>query len=225
MRTWLLMFKRYLIAFALIAGLATPANAQSPAPWTKVGMLRCMLDPSIGFIITGHESMQCSFAQSAGGPQAYDGAINMVGLDVISTAAGAVLEWAVFAPTYSPARAPAGVPVCWRFRRPGDHCWRFNQCPHRRVGTHLRPAAGLAGGIGSRQSRPRNFRSQAARRSLVPQLIDQNSCAHGEARDEQQDRDRHRDEPGARRNRRPYHATRSHREMKSWMAATPSSRG
>ena len=35
------MFKRYLIAFALIAGLATLANAQAPAPWTKVGMLRC----------------------------------------------------------------------------------------------------------------------------------------------------------------------------------------
>ena len=78
------MFKRYLIAFALIAGLATPANAQAPGPWTKVGMLRCILDPSVGFIITGHESMQCSFAQSAGGPQGYEGAINMVGLDVIS---------------------------------------------------------------------------------------------------------------------------------------------
>ena len=49
------MFKRYLIAFALIAGLATPANAQAPGPWTKVGMLRCILDPSVGFIITGHE--------------------------------------------------------------------------------------------------------------------------------------------------------------------------
>ena len=75
------MFKRYLIAFALIAGLATLANAQAPGPWTKVGMLRCILDPSVGFIITGHELMQCSFAQSAGGPQAYEGAINMVGLE------------------------------------------------------------------------------------------------------------------------------------------------
>ena len=103
------MFKRYLIAFALIAGLATPANAQAPGPWTKVGMLRCILDPSVGFIITGHESMQCSFAQSAGGPQAYEGAINMVGLDVISTAAGGVFEWTVFAPTTgTPAGALAG---------------------------------------------------------------------------------------------------------------------
>ena len=103
------MFKRYSIAFALIAGLAPPANAQAPGSWTKVGMLRCTLDPSVGFIITGHESMQCSFAQSAGGPQAYEGAINMVGLDVISTAAGGVFEWAVFAPTTgTPAGALAG---------------------------------------------------------------------------------------------------------------------
>ena len=47
MRTWLLMFKRYLIAVALIAGLATPANAQAPGALTKVGMLRCILDPSV----------------------------------------------------------------------------------------------------------------------------------------------------------------------------------
>src|SRR6476659_11172021 len=100
------MFKQFLLAFALIAGLATPSNAQAPGPWTKVGMLRCILDPSVSFIITGHESMQCSFAQSAGGPQAYEGAINMVGLDVISTAAGAVLDWAVFAPTTG---TPAGA--------------------------------------------------------------------------------------------------------------------
>jgi hypothetical protein len=104
------MFKPYLIAFALIAVLATPANAQAPGPWTKVGMLRCILDPSVGFIITGHESMQCSFTQSAvDHPQAYEGAINMVGLDVIGTAAGGVLEWAVFAPTTdTPAGALAG---------------------------------------------------------------------------------------------------------------------
>jgi len=91
------MFKRYLIAFALISGLATPANAQAPGAWTRVGMLRCILDPSVGFIITGHEPMKCSFAQSAGGPQAYEGAINMVGLDVVSVAAGGVFEWAVLA--------------------------------------------------------------------------------------------------------------------------------
>jgi hypothetical protein len=103
------MFKRYLIAFAWIAALATPATAQVPVPWTKVGMLRCLLDPSVGFIVTGHESMQCSFAQSGGSPQAYEGAINMVGLDVISTAAGGVFEWAVFASTTdTPAGALSG---------------------------------------------------------------------------------------------------------------------
>jgi Protein of unknown function (DUF992) len=42
------------------------AAAQAPANWTQVGMLRCKLDPSIGFIIFGHQSMECGFTQ--GGP-------------------------------------------------------------------------------------------------------------------------------------------------------------
>ena len=44
-----------MMAFALIVVLAAPANAQAPRLWTKVGMLRCILNPSVGFIITGHE--------------------------------------------------------------------------------------------------------------------------------------------------------------------------
>ena len=105
------MFKRYLtmIAFALIAVLVAPANAQAPGLWTKVGMLRCILNPSVGFIITGHESMECRFApDTADPPQAYQGAINMVGLN-IDIATGGVLGWAVFAPTTgTPVGALAG---------------------------------------------------------------------------------------------------------------------
>jgi Protein of unknown function (DUF992) len=78
------------------------AGAQTPANWTQVGMLSCKLNPSIGFIIFGHQSMECGFTQ--GGrfpPQAYEGALNTVGLDVGVTAGG-VLGWAVFAPTAGP---------------------------------------------------------------------------------------------------------------------------
>lgn len=105
------MLKRYAIlaAFALIAVLATPAGAQTPSSWTQVGMLTCKLNPSIGFIIAGHQSMECSFAQNAQYPlQAYLRALNTVGLDVGITAGG-VLGWAVFAPTVGiPAGALAG---------------------------------------------------------------------------------------------------------------------
>jgi Protein of unknown function (DUF992) len=105
------MFRRCstLAALALIVMFAAPADAQSPPSWTQVGMLRCKVDPSIGFIIAGHQSMQCSFTQNAPNPpQAYEGALNMVGLN-IGISAGGVFGWAVFAPTVGlPAGALAG---------------------------------------------------------------------------------------------------------------------
>jgi len=96
-----------LATLALIAMLVTPADAQ--APWTQVGMLSCKVDPSIGFIIAGHQSMQCRFTQNEPNPpQAYEGALNMVGLNIGITA-DSVLGWAVFAPTTGiPAGALAG---------------------------------------------------------------------------------------------------------------------
>jgi hypothetical protein len=72
-------------------------------------MLTCRLNPSIGFIIFGHQSMECRFAQKPPfPPQAYEGALNTIGLDVGITAGGA-LAWAVLAPTVgTPAGALAG---------------------------------------------------------------------------------------------------------------------
>lgn len=87
-----------LLALALIAMTAASADAQSPN-WTQAGMLRCRLNPSIGFIIAGHQSMECQFTQSAQvPPQAYAGALNTVGID-IGISAGGVMAWAVLAPT------------------------------------------------------------------------------------------------------------------------------
>jgi hypothetical protein len=101
------MFKNRstLAACALIAMLAAPADAQSPAAWTQTGMLSCRVNPSIGFIIGGHQSMECRFTQNGFPPQAYEGALNMVGLN-IGINAGGVFAWAVFAPTIG---APAGA--------------------------------------------------------------------------------------------------------------------
>jgi hypothetical protein len=102
------MSNRYsiLAALALIASLAASANAQAPGPWTQAGMLSCKLSPSIGFIIAGHQPMECRFSPNdASPPQAYEGALNMVGLNIGITAGG-VLGWAVLAPT---AGIPAGA--------------------------------------------------------------------------------------------------------------------
>ncbi len=98
-----------LAAFAFLTMLVARADAQSPA-WTQAGMLSCRVDPSIGFIIAGHQSMQCRFTPSAPNlpPQAYEGALNMIGLNIGITAGGA-FAWAVLAPTSGiPAGALAG---------------------------------------------------------------------------------------------------------------------
>lgn len=98
-----------LVTLAVIAMFAAPADAQAPPSWTQAGMLRCVVDPSIGFIIAGHQSMECTFTQNAPiPPQAYAGALNMIGLNIGITAGG-VFGWAVLAPTVGiPAGALAG---------------------------------------------------------------------------------------------------------------------
>jgi len=97
-------YRLLLATFALIgafpAMLSSPAAAQGTQPWTQVGSLMCKVNPSIGFIIVGHQPMECTYTQTLAPapPQYYDGAINTVGLD-IGVSAGSVLGWGVFAPT------------------------------------------------------------------------------------------------------------------------------
>ena len=90
---------RQLLAAAVLALFVMPASAQSGKPWTQVGMLTCKLNPSIGFIVAGHQSMECRYVPGAGGSaQAYEGALNTVGLD-LGVIGGGVMNWAVLAPT------------------------------------------------------------------------------------------------------------------------------
>jgi hypothetical protein len=93
-------------AIAVTATLGAAAKAQAPAAWPQVGTLNCRLNPSIGFVIAGHQSMECRFTPTTPDPpQNYDGAINTVGVDVGFTTGGA-LAWTVFAPTVG---APVGA--------------------------------------------------------------------------------------------------------------------
>jgi len=105
------MYRHHLLVatLALAAMLSVPAAAQAPQSWTQVGSLSCKVNPNIGFIIVGHQPLECLFTSSEPTPpQAYDGAINTVGLN-IGISAGGVLGWAVFAPTTGvPAGALAG---------------------------------------------------------------------------------------------------------------------
>jgi len=100
-------------ALALAAALSVPAVTQAQQPWAQVGQLSCTVRPNVGFIIYGHQPMDCQYmpsatAPSSGTPQAYDGAINTVGVS-IGVSAGSNLAWAVFAPTQGvPQGALAG---------------------------------------------------------------------------------------------------------------------
>jgi hypothetical protein len=86
--------------FTFVAMLSLPASAQASPSWAQVGSLMCKVNPSIGFIIVGHQPMECTYTPTlvAASPQYYDGAINTVGLN-IGVSAGSVLGWGVFAPT------------------------------------------------------------------------------------------------------------------------------
>jgi hypothetical protein len=104
------MFRiRLLFALLVLPVFSASASAQAPGNWTQVGMLSCKVNPSIGFIIAGHQSMECRYTpNNSSPPQMYWGALNTVGLDVGITAGG-VFGWAVLAPTVGiPPGALAG---------------------------------------------------------------------------------------------------------------------
>ena len=64
--------KNFLLAMLSIGALCiAPALAQ-PQSWAQAGMLRCNLNPSIGFVIFGHQSMECKFQPVSGPVQAYE---------------------------------------------------------------------------------------------------------------------------------------------------------
>jgi hypothetical protein len=95
---------------AVLFAMAGPAAGQAPT-WTQSGMLSCKLNPSIGFVIFGHQSMECRLVPAAGPPQFYEGALNTVGIDIGIVGTGG-LAWAVLAPTAGvPAGALAGTYV------------------------------------------------------------------------------------------------------------------
>lgn len=92
-----------IVTLAVAAALCAPGAAQAQPAWAQVGQLNCTVRPNAGFIIYGHQPMDCQFAPapatpSPGAPQAYVGALNTVGLS-IGVSAGSKLAWAVFAPT------------------------------------------------------------------------------------------------------------------------------
>jgi hypothetical protein len=84
-------------AFATAAMLA--ASAVPAAANVEVGVLRCHVAPSIGYVIASQRTMRCHFRPSAGGPtHHYVGDAGRIGIDLGVTKEG-WLVWGVWAPT------------------------------------------------------------------------------------------------------------------------------
>jgi Protein of unknown function (DUF992) len=95
------MLRPLILAAALLTCVQLPGAQAQPKTWTQVGMLTCRLNPSIGFVIFGHQSMECRFVQNPPLPtQLYEGALNTVGIDLGVTAGGVM--GAVLSPTAGP---------------------------------------------------------------------------------------------------------------------------
>ena len=74
--------------------LGSEAQAQN----VQVGALTCNLSGSIGMVVASRKAMACSFRNSRGNMELYDGVITRVGLDIGATSGGQMV-WSVFAPS------------------------------------------------------------------------------------------------------------------------------
>jgi hypothetical protein len=97
------MLRKFAIAISalgLAAGasaVGTPAQAQA----VKAGVLTCNVAGGFGFVFGSSRAVNCTFSPGGGPPQHYVGAINKFGVD-IGYVQGAVMVWAVLAPTTNP---------------------------------------------------------------------------------------------------------------------------
>jgi len=92
-------------ALTLATALTTSANAQQDR--VRVGTLECSVSSGVGLIVGSQRNVNCLFKPEVGAPEAYQGVITRVGLDIGVTTGGA-LYWTVFAGTNRYAGMLAG---------------------------------------------------------------------------------------------------------------------
>jgi hypothetical protein len=92
-------------ALTLATALTTSANAQQDR--VRVGTLECSVSSGVGLIVGSQRNVNCLFKPDYGPPEAYQGGITRVGLDVGVTTGGA-FYWTVFAGTNRYAGMLAG---------------------------------------------------------------------------------------------------------------------
>jgi hypothetical protein len=82
------------LAVAITGFISAPASAA-----VEVGVLRCHVEPTIGYVVASERWMECMFHPNDGSrPQHYRGRAGRIGID-FGVTNDAVLVWGVFAPT------------------------------------------------------------------------------------------------------------------------------
>jgi len=83
-------------AIAVASASMTPAEAQRDR--VQVGTLECSISSSIGLVVGSQRNVNCLFKGNGAPPEAYQGTMTRVGLDIGVTGGGAII-WTVFAGT------------------------------------------------------------------------------------------------------------------------------
>ena len=86
------------LALGVILSSALVLGAPAQAQYVQAGALVCNLSGSIGMIVASRKAMACSFRNSRGNIELYDGVITRVGLDIGVTSGGEMV-WSVLAPS------------------------------------------------------------------------------------------------------------------------------
>ena len=84
-------------AVMAVAALSSGTPAQAQGAGVKVGVLSCNVASGWGFVFGSSRALRCTFAPS-GRVEHYSGNISKFGVDIGYTS-GAVIVWAVFAPS------------------------------------------------------------------------------------------------------------------------------
>ena len=89
--------RRVFRAIVLVAAIGSSLPAvPAAAGQLRAGVLECIVDPGIGFIVVSSKALKCTFTPTAGVPERYGGRISKLGLD-IGVTGKSVIIWAVFA--------------------------------------------------------------------------------------------------------------------------------
>jgi hypothetical protein len=92
------MIFRTLACAVILSGALMLGSGGAQAQNTQVGALTCNLSGSIGMLVGSRKAMACSFRNSRGNLELYDGVITRLGLDIGATSGGRMV-WSVFAPS------------------------------------------------------------------------------------------------------------------------------